>query len=66
LYVALKGTDTFIVAVIHDEIVLECDESIAEETALLLKNTMEEAGARYMKDVPAVAEASIADNWAGK
>lgn len=66
LYVELKDTNTSIVAVIHDEIVLECDESVAEETALLLKNTMEEAGFRYMKDVPVVAEASIADNWAGK
>ncbi|MEA3266336.1 MAG: bifunctional 3'-5' exonuclease/DNA polymerase, partial [Candidatus Fermentibacteria bacterium] len=56
LYVALKGTDTFIVAVIHDEIVLECDESIAEETALLLKNTMEAsatAGTSFMYLAPA-------------
>ncbi|MCK5842473.1 MAG: bifunctional 3'-5' exonuclease/DNA polymerase, partial [Candidatus Sabulitectum sp.] len=66
LYVALKDTNTSIIAVIHDEIVLECDESEADETALLLKNTMEEAGSRYMKDVPVVAEASIADSWAGK
>ncbi len=66
LHVVLKNTDTSIIAVIHDEIVLECDESEAEETALLLKNTMEEAGSRYMKDVPVVAEASIADSWAEK
>ena len=66
LYVALKGTDTSIVAVIHDEIVLECNETKAEETAQLLKNTMEEAGSKYMKDVPVVAEVSIADSWAGK
>ncbi|MCD4708607.1 MAG: bifunctional 3'-5' exonuclease/DNA polymerase [Candidatus Sabulitectum sp.] len=66
LYVALKDTNTSIVAVIHDEIVLECDEGKALETALLLKNTMEEAGSRYMKDVPVVAEASIANSWAEK
>ena len=66
LYLALKDTNTFIVAVIHDEIVLECDEHIAKKTALLLKNTMEEAGSRYMKDVPVAAEASIADSWAEK
>ncbi|MEN8209121.1 MAG: bifunctional 3'-5' exonuclease/DNA polymerase [Candidatus Fermentibacteria bacterium] len=66
LYVALKDTKTSIVAVVHDEIVLECDEMEAEKTALLLKNTMEEAGCRYMKDVPVVAEASVAENWAEK
>ena len=66
LYVVLKDTNTSIVAVIHDEIVLECDEIAAQETVLLLKNTMEEAGSRYMKDVPVAAEASIADSWAGK
>ncbi len=66
LYVALKGTDTFIVAVIHDEVVLECDKTEAGETARLLKDIMEKAGLKYMKDVPVVAEVSIADNWAGK
>ncbi len=66
LYTELKDTNTFVVAVIHDEIVLECDSLKAEETALLLKNTMEEAGSRYMKDVPVVAEASVADSWAEK
>lgn len=66
LYQLLKDTDTFIVAVVHDEIVLECNESEAEETALLLTKTMEEGGLRYMKDVPVIAEASIADSWAEK
>ena len=66
LYVVLKDTNTSIVAVVHDEIVLECDETKAEETAVLLKNTMEKAGARYMKDVPVIAEASVAESWAEK
>ncbi|RKZ03213.1 hypothetical protein DRQ21_06410 [Candidatus Fermentibacteria bacterium] len=66
LYVALQKTNTFIVAVIHDEIVLECDETNAKETAVLLRSTMEQAGSRYMKDVPVVAEFSIADSWAEK
>ncbi len=66
LYVKLKDSNTSIVAVVHDEIVLECDQAEAQETSLLLRKTMEEAGARYLKDVPVVAEASIADSWAGK
>ncbi len=66
LYSALKNLDTQIVAVVHDEVVLECPEEAAEAIAELLATTMEEAGTRYMKDVPTVAEASIADSWAGK
>jgi len=66
LYISLKDTDTKIVAVVHDEIVLECDENRAQETAELLTEIMESAGRRYMKDVPVVAEAGIADSWADK
>lgn len=66
LYEALQGTDTYIVAVVHDEVVLECDESKSRETAQLLTETMERAGKRYLTDVPVTAEASVADSWAGK
>lgn len=66
LHRALKGKDTQIVAVIHDEIVLECPDSSATEIADLLTMVMERAGARYLRDVPVVAEASISDSWAGK
>lgn len=66
LYLAIKDQDTYIVAVVHDEIVLECPEDKAHAMAELLATTMEEAGARYMKDVPTLAEASISDSWAGK
>ncbi|MCH4890978.1 bifunctional 3'-5' exonuclease/DNA polymerase [Acidaminobacter sp. JC074] len=64
--VAKLPEDTYIVAVVHDEIVLECDEKKTLETASLLRRVMEEAGERYLKDVPVLAEASIADSWAGK
>ena len=62
----LKGTGAGIVAVVHDEILLEVPESEAEETALLLKNTMEAAGDGFMTDVPLVAEAHLASSWAEK
>jgi len=66
LYLSLLGSNTYIVAVVHDEIVLECDECIAAETAVLLTRIMERAGMRYLRDVPVIAEASIANSWAGK
>jgi DNA polymerase-1 len=66
LYSELKEKDTYIVAVIHDEIILECPEAKAEEIAKLLTDTMERAGAEYLKDVPVVAESTISDSWAGE
>ena len=66
LHVALKGTNTYIVAAVHDEIVLECDADNADETAKLLKSTMEDAGTKYVKSLPIVAEACVADSWAEK
>lgn len=66
LHERLKTKDTKIVAVIHDEIVLECPAAEGEAIKALLQETMEAAGARYMKDVRALAEGVIADSWAGK
>ncbi len=66
LHERLEDMDAFIVATVHDEIVIECSEEIADETASLLKSTMEEAGRKYVKDVPIVAEACVADSWAEK
>lgn len=66
LHLRLLDTNTIVVAVVHDEIVLECDEDTAEITANLLKETMEIAGAKYIKDLPIVAESNIADSWAEK
>ena len=66
LHVRLYDTNIYIAAVVHDEIILECDESIAQDTAKLLKDTMEEAGRKYVKDLPIVAEAHVADSWAEK
>jgi len=42
--------------IIHDEIVCEAEESIANEVAVVLKECMERAGRAYCPDVPIVAE----------
>lgn len=62
----IKETNTKIVAVIHDEIVLETVNKNALIVANILKETMEEAGKMYMKRVPIVAEVQIASSWAEK
>lgn len=62
----LKGTGAHIIAVVHDEILLEAPGDNALKTAAILKQTMEEAGKAYMPDVPLVADAQIASSWAEK
>jgi DNA polymerase-1 len=61
----LKGSDTYITGVVHDEILLETSDENADETAELLKTTMEEAGNSILKYVPCQADVDIAQNWAG-
>ena len=60
----LKDTSAGIVAVVHDEILLEAPESEAIDVAIILKNTMESAGNGFMPDVPLVADAHLASSWA--
>lgn len=58
--------DTYIAAVVHDEILLEVPEEKAEESARLLKSLMESAGNSILTSLPVEAVVHIADNWAEK
>lgn len=64
LYEALfsKGwDDVWIIGSTHDEIMLEAPEEKANETAELLANEMQAAGAELIKAVPITAEVKIRD-----
>lgn len=63
---ALKETEAKIIAMVHDEIIIEAPEANAYEAAAILQHTMETAGNELLKTVPVVAEARIADNWSQK
>jgi DNA polymerase-1 len=65
---ALEGKDAKIVNIIHDEIVIEASESIAEEIKVLMETAMIEgflyifpSSKPYIKDL---VEAHVGDNWA--
>lgn len=51
-----------LILTVHDEIVVTAPAHLAEETASVLKESME--GATLLKTVPLIAEVKIADNWA--
>ena len=59
-----QGEDTVrIAAAVHDEILLLVRESAAEEWAVTLKQVMEEAEAKWLGDIPALADVSIGKTW---
>ncbi|MBO3463268.1 bifunctional 3'-5' exonuclease/DNA polymerase [Aetokthonos hydrillicola Thurmond2011] len=62
----LEGTAAVIIAVVHDEIILECPESNALQASEILKRVMIQAGRKFLNRVPVEVEVAIADNWAEK
>ena len=66
LWVKVKETGedkVRIAAAVHDELILLVKEDLADEWAEILKTTMEKAEAKWLGDVPALAEVSIGDKW---
>jgi len=49
--------------VVHDEIILLVKEEHADVWALQLQTVMEEAEARWLGDIPPLAEAKVGDSW---
>tara|TARA_R110000803_G_scaffold71102_4_gene134172 strand:+ start:14135 stop:16138 length:2004 start_codon:yes stop_codon:yes gene_type:complete len=49
--------------IVHDEIVVECPEAMAEGVAKSLQHCMEEAGKPFCKIIPLKAEPCITDHW---
>jgi DNA polymerase-1 len=59
----LQGMNAAIVNSIHDEIVVECDQDIADVVAQLVRSAMESAGAEFLTRVPVVVDVAVADAW---
>ena len=60
------GDEAFLVACVHDEIVLEAVEDKVEHYKNILESCMKEAAETILKEVPAKADANYGDNWADK
>jgi DNA polymerase I-like protein with 3'-5' exonuclease and polymerase domains len=51
---------------VHDEILLETLIEATDEVALILKETMEEAGSAFLKAVPVEVGVVVVGSWAEK
>lgn len=58
-----EGIRANVVNLVHDEIVVECEEHLSERVAKLLEKAMKHAGKIVLKQVPVEVEISISKRW---
>jgi DNA polymerase I len=58
--------DAYLIACVHDEIILEVKIDKVNHYKNILENCMKEAAESILKKVPAKADASVGDTWAEK
>ncbi len=61
-----KGIDAFIVNLVHDEIIVECDEKVSDKAVEILSNSMKKAGEILLKKVPVEFEIEKVKHWGEK
>jgi DNA polymerase I-like protein with 3'-5' exonuclease and polymerase domains len=59
----LRELDAAIINLVHDEIVIECRENIADKVATIVEQNMIGAGQYFIKSIPVVVEIVIDDKW---
>ena len=62
----MADTGFKIIGTVHDEIILEVPEKLAGEVAVILKETMIQAGKAYLGKVSVEVEVTVADTLAEK
>lgn len=60
------NNDAYLVACVHDELVLEVRAHEAEKYKIILENCMLDAAKEVIKTIPVQADANIGDSWAAK
>lgn len=58
-----SGTDVRIVNIVHDEIIVECDEQSAEGVQGFVRAAMLEAAYEFVPDIPIVVDQKVTPRW---
>ena len=66
LWPELKQTSAKLLAVVHDEMVLEAPENEGSNVLKMSENAMIKGMETYLEKVPVKVEAVIGESWAGK
>ena len=64
LHDSLQGTSGKLVNIVHDEVIVECDNAEAELIADKLDKAMCRAGEEYVKSVPVKVDVHMSEEWA--
>lgn len=64
LHDQIRDTSARLVNIVHDEVIVECAASEADQTAAILENAMRTAGQEYVNKVPVKVDVHIAEEWA--
>ncbi len=59
----IRETSAKLVNIVHDEIIVECDSTEAEQTAKTLESAMLRAGEQFVAKVPIKVDIHISDEW---
>ena len=62
----LEGLDAKLVAVIHDEVIVQTTSFIAEDVRCIVEQAMIDGMRTFVSIVPIVAEAVVCKSWADK
>ena len=62
----LVDTGARIIGTVHDEIILQVPEEKANDAAVILRETMIEAGKAFLSRVPVEVDVTIGETWAEK
>ena len=55
-----------LISTVHDELIIEAPEAMAEQVRVLVQNTMIEAMAALFPQVPIEVEAGVCEHWGQK
>ena len=58
-----RNLDAAIVAIIHDEVVVECSEEQAEIIKTITEESLVKAGEKFIKKVPVTVSCGIYNHW---
>ncbi len=63
LFLILEPRKIKLINSVHDKLVFECKAEEADEVAAIVKNEMERVGSIFLKNIPYIAEVTVADFW---
>ena len=62
----LEGLDAELVAVIHDEVIVQTSSAVADQVRVIVEQAMIDGMQTFVSEVPITAEAVVGRSWAEK